>query len=113
MAALRALYSTRDLDNVPTLIYAPGRPGPAHRVKSPAMRLRLLSRKVDGFGLPEDPTEGAKLEVIEKWKQWYLAIRPERAVPRLVQISSSSWLVLLTCSQPRRDPNAVRRLTSL
>ena len=38
--------------------------------------LRLLSRKVDGFGLPDDPTDGAKLEAIEKWKQWYLAIRP-------------------------------------
>ena len=71
----KALYNTRDLDNVPTLIYALGDPDPRIVQKS-RDALRLLSRKVDGFGLPEEPTEGAKLEAIEKWKQWYLAIRP-------------------------------------
>jgi hypothetical protein len=75
MAALKALYSTRDLDNVPTFIYALGDPDP--RIVAKARdALRLLSRKVSGFGLSDDPTEGAKLEAIEKWKQWYLAIRP-------------------------------------
>lgn len=75
MAALKALYSTRDLDNVPTFIYALGDPDPRIVMKA-RDALRLLSRKVNGFGLPDDPTDGAKLEVIERWKQWYLAIRP-------------------------------------
>ncbi len=76
MAALRALYNTRSLDNVPTFIYALADPDP-RIVQKADDALRLLSRKVSGFGLPEDPTEGAKLEVIEKWKQWYLSLRPD------------------------------------
>ncbi len=76
MAALKALYNTRDLDNVPTFIYALGDPDP-RVVRKARDGLRLLSRKIDGFGLSDEPTEGAKLDAIERWKQWFLALRPD------------------------------------
>jgi HEAT repeat protein len=76
MAALKALHNTRDLDNVPVLIFALGDPDP-RVVRKAHDALRVLSRKIDGFGLPEDPSDGAKLEAIEHWKQWFLSIRPD------------------------------------
>lgn len=76
MAALRALISTRELDNVPSLIFALGDPDP-RIVHLAHQALRGLSRKLDVVPLPEDPTAGAKLEAIDRWKQWYLTIRPD------------------------------------
>lgn len=76
MAALQALCNTRELDNVPTLIYALGDPDP-RIVRQARDALRLLSRKIEGYGPPDDPSEGAKLEAIERWKQWFLTIRPD------------------------------------
>lgn len=76
MAALRALVSTRDLDNVPTLIYALGDPDP-RIVHLAHQGLRSLSRRLDVEPLPEEPSEGAKLEAIERWKQWFLTVRPD------------------------------------
>jgi hypothetical protein len=76
LAALRALHNTRDLDNVPVFIFALGDPD-ARVVRQARDSLRLLSRKINGFGLSDEPTQGAKLEAIEHWKQWYLSIRPD------------------------------------
>ena len=74
-AAIRALETTRDLENVPIFIYALG--DPDRRVVLRARNsLRSLSRKFDGFGLPEDPEDGEKIEAIRKWKEWYLSLRP-------------------------------------
>jgi HEAT repeat protein len=75
-AALKALVSTRELDNVPTLIFALG--DPDSRIVVLANRgLRGLSRRLDGFDMPEEPTEAVKREAIDRWKQWYLMIRPD------------------------------------
>lgn len=75
ITAIRALEKTRDLDNVPIFIYALG--DPDNRVVLRARNsLRSLSRKFDGFGLPEDPEEGEKIAAIRKWKEWYLSLRP-------------------------------------
>jgi hypothetical protein len=75
MAALKALEKTRDLDNVPTFIFALG--DPDHRMVARARNaLRSLSRKFDD-GLSDQPSEGAKLEAIKRWKEWYLSIRPD------------------------------------
>ncbi|MCA9170830.1 MAG: hypothetical protein KDB23_24305, partial [Planctomycetales bacterium] len=76
MAALQALYSTRDLDNVPTFIFALGDPDP-RIVRKARDALRLLSRKINGFGLGDDPTDGEKLDAISRWKEWYQALRPD------------------------------------
>jgi hypothetical protein len=76
MAALRALHNTRDLDNVPVFIFALGDPDP-RVVRRARDALRVLSRKIDGFGLADEPTEGAKLDASQRWKQWFLSIRPD------------------------------------
>lgn len=76
MAALTALYNTRELDNVPVFIFALGDPDP-RIVRKARDGLRLISRKIDGFGLPDDPSDGAKVDAIQRWKDWFLAIRPD------------------------------------
>ena len=76
IAAIRALHSTRDLDNVPALIYALGDPDP-RVIRKARDSLRLLSRKISGFGLSDEPSDGAKLDAIGRWKDWYLTIRPD------------------------------------
>jgi hypothetical protein len=76
IAAVKALHSTRDLDNVPSLIFALGDPDP-RVVRKARDSLRLLSRKITGFGLSDQPSEGAKLDAISRWKDWYLTIRPD------------------------------------
>ena len=76
MTAIKALHKTRDLDNVPTFIYALGDPD-ARIVRRARDALRLLSRKISGFGLSDNPSDGAKLDAIERWKDWYLTIRPD------------------------------------
>ncbi|MCP4192096.1 MAG: hypothetical protein GY768_15900 [Planctomycetaceae bacterium] len=76
LTAIKALHKTRDLDNVPALIYALG--DPDSRIVTRARdSLRLLSRKISGFGLGDNPSDGAKLDAINRWKDWYLTIRPD------------------------------------
>lgn len=76
LAALKALQNTRNLDNVPVFIYALGDPDP--RVVVVARdALRLLSRKINGFGLSDEPSEAAKIDAIARWKEWFLALRPD------------------------------------
>ena len=76
LAAVRTLGKTRQLDHVPTLLYALTDPDPAV-VRAARDSLRLISRKFKGFGLPDEPTEAELREAIKKWKAWYLAIRPD------------------------------------
>lgn len=76
LAAVRALAKTRDLDNVPTLIYALTDPN-LEVVRSASRALRRLSRRPSGYGLPDEPTEDERLEAIRNWKAWYLAVRPD------------------------------------
>ena len=76
LAAVKALYAVRSLDDVPAFIFALGDPDPRVIAKS-REALRLLSRRIDGMGLPDDPTEPQKLDAIQQWKEWYLAIRPD------------------------------------
>ena len=82
MIAAEALGKTRDLDNVPTLIY--GLTDPDWRVVVKARdSLRLISRRFDGFGIPEkEPGESINAQVpilrsINRWKTWYRSIRPD------------------------------------
>ena len=76
LAAVRALGRQRNLDNVPVLIYALTDPDPVI-VREARDALRRLSRKLDGFGLPDDPTETQRTAAIRKWQAWYRAIRPD------------------------------------
>jgi hypothetical protein len=74
--AIRALATQRELDNVPTFIVA------LSAEDSSVMReardaLRQVSRKFDGFGLPNDPTPAQLKSAILAWKQWFREIRPD------------------------------------
>ena len=78
LAAVRTLGTAHDLDNVPVLIYALSDPDP--RVMREARDgLRRISRRFHGFGLPADPTPQQLEAAVERWKNWYLSIRPDGA----------------------------------
>jgi len=75
LGAVRALGRTRELDNVPLLIYALS--DPDLRIVHEADRaLRFISRKFDGVGLPLEPKPADVKAAIAAWKAWYLSIRP-------------------------------------
>ncbi len=76
LAAVSALAKTRNLDNVPTLIYALTDPN-LEVVRGARDALRRISRRPSGFALPDESTQGERLAAIEKWKAWYLAVRPD------------------------------------
>ncbi len=75
-AAVSALVRSGSLDNVPTLIYALTDPDPAV-VREARDGLRRISRRIGGFGLPNEPSEEERRRAIDNWKAWYLAIRPD------------------------------------
>ncbi len=76
LAAVKTLARARELDNVPALIFALTDPDPKI-VQEAESGLRFISRKFAGFGLPAQPTN-AQLDASRiKWRQWYLAIRPD------------------------------------
>ncbi len=76
IVAARTLGRQDSLDNVPILIYA--LTDPDYRVVKEARDgLRLISRKFDGFGLKDHPTETQVAAAVAQWKQWYKSIRPD------------------------------------
>ena len=76
MVAVRTLGRTRELDNVPVLIYA--LTDPDLRIVLQADRgLRFVSRKFSGVGLPAAPTGQDVQAAIKGWKAWYKSVRPE------------------------------------
>jgi hypothetical protein len=73
--AARALARGGDLDYVPTLLYA--MTDPDHRVVIEARNgLQFISRKFEGFGPPDNFTDAQRFEALDKWKRWYLSVRP-------------------------------------
>ena len=76
MTAVKILSSSRELDNVPSLVYALSDPD-LRIVRVARDGLRFISRKFGGFGLPDEPSREEREEAIEAWKKWYLTIRPE------------------------------------
>ena len=74
--AIRALAHTRELDQVPTLIF--GLSDGDHRVvRESRDGLRFISRRFNGFGLPNNFKKQQVASVAEQWKQWYLSVRPD------------------------------------
>ena len=76
LAAVQALSSAGTLSDVPTLIYALTDPEP-EVVLAARGGLRRISRKVHGFKMPDDFDEKDRLLAINRWKKWFLAIRPD------------------------------------
>lgn len=75
-AAIKALARTRDLDVVPLLIEALRNPEPL--VYSEAeLGLRFISRKFEGVLPGDDESEAGRLAALEKWKEWFMSIRPD------------------------------------
>jgi hypothetical protein len=78
MLAVRGLGKVRDLDNVPSLLYA--LTDPDERVVLEAdSALRFISRKLHGVGMPAEPNDDKKgAQTARKaWRDWYLSIRPD------------------------------------
>lgn len=76
IAAVKALGRTRELDNVPTLLYALTDPDP-DVVTATIDALRYISRRPpgsNGTDIHDETTRGA---AISFWKKWYLSIRPD------------------------------------
>jgi hypothetical protein len=75
LLAVHALGRVGNLDYVPTLIYA--LTDPDRRVVLEARDgLRFISRRIDGFGPPDDFTDKQRFESVDAWKDWYRSIRP-------------------------------------
>ncbi|MCA9230539.1 MAG: hypothetical protein KDA57_07800 [Planctomycetales bacterium] len=74
--SVRALAQLRDLDYVPTLLYAMTDPD-KRVVREARDGLRFVSRRFAGFGLPDEFDDTQRYDAIEKWKIWYRRIRPD------------------------------------
>jgi hypothetical protein len=79
MAAVVALGKTRSLDNVPALIFAL-RDEDREVVIEARKSLERISRNPAGFGPKDDYNEEQRRNAIEKWKAWYLSLRPDADV---------------------------------
>jgi hypothetical protein len=76
LLAVRALSKARKLDYAPTLIFA--LTDPDHAVVREARdALRFLSRNFEGYGPPDNFDDAQRDQAIIKWKQWYMAMRPD------------------------------------
>ena len=74
--AIRQFARERGLDAVPTLLYALSDPDET-ATREARNALRFISRRLNGFGMPDVPSATEKAEAIEKWRNWYLQVRPE------------------------------------
>ena len=74
--AIRAYAREQGLDAVPILLYALTDPDVV-ATQEARNALRFISRRLNGFGLPDNPTPEEKAEAIAKWRNWYLQVRPE------------------------------------
>ena len=79
MAAVMALGKTRNLDNVPALIYALGL-GDREVVIEARKSLRRISRNPTGLGPIDTYSEEQRQKAIGDWKKWYLSLRPDADV---------------------------------
>ncbi len=75
LLAVRALARSGELDYVPSLLYALTDPDP-RIVLEARDGLRFLSRRFEGFGLPDRFNEQQRYEAITLWKDWYRSLRP-------------------------------------
>lgn len=73
--AVRALSKMRDLDYVPSLIFAMTDPD-KRVVREARDGLRFVSRRFQGFGLEDNFDDSARYRAIELWKGWYRLVRP-------------------------------------
>jgi hypothetical protein len=75
LLAVRALARSGNLDYVPTLLYALTDPD-KQVVLEARNGLCFISRSFEGYGPPDEFTDAQRYEAIDRWKKWYLSIRP-------------------------------------
>lgn len=75
-ASVAVLAKTRDLNNVPALIYALTDPDKEVLLMADS-GLRFISRKFAGFGSLANANEQQLQRVQKKWKDWYRSIKPD------------------------------------
>lgn len=81
LLAVRALGRSGNLDFVQDLIYALS--DPDRRIVLEARNgLQFISRRFEGFGPPNSFDESQRSDAIERWKRWFLTIRPETVFER-------------------------------
>jgi hypothetical protein len=74
--AARLLGKSDDLRVVPSLIYALSDPDQSVR-RYARDGLRFISRKFDGFGMPDDPSLADVQNAQRKWRDWYRTMNPK------------------------------------
>lgn len=71
----RLLGTADDLRVVPALIFALS--DPDHVVRKYARDgLRFISRKFEGYGMPDEPTNVQLRQAQRNWREWYLTMKP-------------------------------------
>lgn len=71
----RLLGTSDDLRVVPALIYALSDPDLSVR-RYARDGLRFISRRFEGFGMPDEPTNAQLHQAQRKWRAWYLTMKP-------------------------------------
>ncbi|NOZ40942.1 MAG: hypothetical protein GXP24_12060 [Planctomycetes bacterium] len=74
--AVRALSKMRSLNYAPTLIFALTDPD-KRVVREARDGLRFVSRRFQGFGLPDNFSDSQRYNAIDQWKTWYRRVRPD------------------------------------
>ena len=73
--AARVLGKSDEMRVVPSLIFALSDPDSS--VKRYARDgLRFISRKFEGYGMPDKPTDSEMREAQKKWREWYKTMDP-------------------------------------
>ena len=75
LLAVEGLSNLRNLDYVPALLFALTDPD-KRVVRAARDGLQFVSRRFDGYGPPDNFTDTERYDALEKWKQWYLRVRP-------------------------------------
>ena len=76
IAAVKALGRSDNLDNAPILILALDDED-AGVVLVARDGLRRLSRKIEGFGLPDEYNQTQHSQAVKKWRAWYRELQPD------------------------------------
>lgn len=76
VVALAALARTRNLDYAPALIRALDDPDAAI-VRAACQGLNMMSRGLEPVEVPDPLPEAQRQALVEKWKKWYLIVRPD------------------------------------
>jgi len=74
--AVQNLGRSQGIDAVPILIFALTDPDET-TMKAARDSLRFISRRIDGFGLPDKATPRERSQAQEKWRNWYRSVRPD------------------------------------